>query len=67
MLKFVYFLPVPQIRAGFLQVLSSYLQRLGLAALGGVHREPATVCVGEVCGALGVLIDELGDPRVWCL
>lgn len=66
MLKFVYFLPIPQIQASFLKVFSSYLQRLAISALGGVHRKPATVCVGEVCRALGVPIGQLGDPRVWC-
>lgn len=66
MLKFVYFLPIPQIQASFLQAFSSYLQRFTLSALGGVHRKPATVCVGEVCRALGVPIGQLGDPQVWC-
>ena len=44
MFKFVCFLPILQSLAGFLCVLTSCLQRLVLAALGDMNKEPASGC-----------------------
>lgn len=57
MLTFVCFLPVPQSRAGFPRVLTSYVPRLILAALRGAHREPAIGSggVGEAHGVLDIM------------
>lgn len=60
MLRFLCFLPVSQSWAGFLCMLHSYLQKLTLTALRGMHRELAiwmgygwgTWSIGGACGPL---------------
>ena len=65
MLKFVWFLPVPQSWASFLHMLTSGLQRLALAATESADREPAMELGGgggqgnEVRGALEVPVVQL--------